>query len=454
LLVDELDLDPAAVMLFGDASFAPAQGGGWPTAPFAPKPVLPFSAELELDTATLAAGRFASAYDATLSVKLDDDGLRVSDLKAKLFGGELSGLFDLKNTDGTGLLNGQMTVSGADLAALLPDSGLSGSGTFTTSVSASGKSVDAMISALSGSGTASLKDLRIENLNANALPALLARADVIGRDIDAAKTAAFAPEIAAKGSFVAKDADMAFTIVNGVVRAPPVSFANAASQLSVDLGADLVGGTVTARGTVAYKAGEEELVGSEPAINFTIEGQPGAMTRSFDSAPLAQFLTQRALEKEQRRVEAMQSVLLEKQRLRREARYYAALQSERERAAEEARRQEEARLKAEAEAKAAEEARVAQEAEARAKEAEAQAKAEAEAADKARLEAEAKAKAEAEADAKAKAEAERNAAQQLPGVERRQLPPVNDNAPAPQPAPQPKLEPFSIQNLLKSLGGE
>lgn len=467
LVVDEVDLDPAAVMLFGDASFAQAPKG-WPTAPFAQASAVPFNAELDISTATLAAGRFATAYDAAFSVKLNDDGLRVSSLKAKLFGGELSGMFDLKNTDGTGLLNGQMTVSGADLSAALPNGGISGSGNFSSSVSTSGKSVDGMIAALSGSGTATLKGVTVENLNADALPAFLAKADEIGRDINAAQTAAFAPEIAAQGSFPAQDADIAFTVANGILRAPPVTFANAASQLTADLSADLAAGTVAARGTIAYKAGDDALVGSEPALNFAIEGTPAATTRSFDSAPLAQFLTQRALEKEQQRVEAMQAVLLEKQRLRREARYYAALQTERERAAEELRRQEEARLKAEAEAKAAEEARLKAEAEAKAAaEAEAAAKAEAEAraADEAvKAEADQKAREEAErqkaeqamreAEAeRARLEAERNKAPQLPGVERKPLPPANDNAPAQGTAPQQNAEPFSLENLLKSLDG-
>mgnify|MGYP007115115921 CR=1 FL=1 len=44
----------------------------------------------------------------------------------------------------------------------------------------------------------------------------------------------------------------------------------------------------------------------------------------MDTTPLAQFLTQRQLEIEQARVEAMQAALLEKQRLRRESAYYVA----------------------------------------------------------------------------------------------------------------------------------
>src|SRR5690606_33881554 len=118
------------------------------------------------------------------------------------------------------------------------------------------------------------------------------------------KVAAFAPRIAGNGSFAAGQADLAFTVAAGIVRAPPVTLAGPASTLTADLSADLGAGTVSARGTVAYKPGDEDLVGSEPAVNFTVEGPLGAAVRRFDSQPLAQFLTQRALETEQRRVEA------------------------------------------------------------------------------------------------------------------------------------------------------
>ncbi|MBA1139083.1 AsmA family protein [Mesorhizobium neociceri] len=472
LVLDELDLDPIAVALFGDQSFL-ASNGSWPTAPFSQKSSLPFSADLDLTTATLAAGPMATAYDASLSLKLDQEGIRVSDLKAKLLGGALTGLFELKNTDGTGLFSGQMKLAGADLATVLPNAGLSGSGDFSTGLSTSGKSVDAMIAALSGSGTAALKGLTIAGVNPDAFGALIAKADAIGRDIDVAKTAGFAPDIAGDGSFAAGDTDIAFTVAGGTLRAPPVKLENAGAALSADIAADLNTSTVAARGTITYKPGDEALVGSDPTVNFSVDGPFGAMKKQFDSEPLAQFLTQRALEKEQQRVEAMQAALLEKQRLRREVRYYAALQTERDNAAEELRKQEEAaRLKAEADAKAKAEADARAQAEADAK-AKADAEAKADAAAKAQAEADAKAKAQAEQQAaedaakaederkkaeqamrtasqeKARLEAERKAQEQAPKVDR-SLPGVNDgSAPAP---PKPRTNPFSVDNLLKSLG--
>ncbi|RVB23233.1 AsmA protein, partial [Mesorhizobium sp. M7A.F.Ca.CA.002.10.1.1] len=256
------------------------------------------------------------------------------------------------------------------------------------------------------------------------------------------------------------------------LRAPPVSLENPAATLSADITADLNAAPVSAKGAITYRPGDEALVGSEPVVNFTAEGPFGAVKRAFDSEPLAQFLTQRALEKEQQRVEAMQAALLEKQRLRREVRYYAARQDARDKAAEELRRQEEAaRLKAEADAKAKAEADAQAQAEADAKaQADAEAKAKADADAKAKADAEAKAAAEKQAadeaakaqaeqerqkaeeamriasQEKARLEAERKAAQS-PKVERAPLPQANDNPP---PA-KPKANPFTIDNLLKSL---
>ncbi|TIX19820.1 MAG: hypothetical protein E5V37_34810, partial [Mesorhizobium sp.] len=68
-------------------SFAPAKGG-WPTTPFSQKSTLPFNADLDLDTSALAVGPFATAHDASFSLKLDREGIHVSDLKAKLYGGD------------------------------------------------------------------------------------------------------------------------------------------------------------------------------------------------------------------------------------------------------------------------------------------------------------------------------------------------------------------------------
>ena len=457
LSLDAFDLEPLAAMLFGEAGVL-GDGASWAAAPFNAQPALPFTAELDLTTDTLSAGGATDLSGAKMALRFDEEGLRVSELTGKIFDGDVTGAFELKNNAGTGLVSGQAQITNADLELALPEAGLAGRVNGSATLSSSGKSAEGVVAALSGSGTASVGPLTITGLNGAALPQIVIQADAIGRDIDAAKTAAFAPAIAGEGSFAGAGADFAFTVAGGVARAQAVSIDSAAATLSTELRGDLAAQTVSVKGSVVYKPGDDAVAGTEPAIGITVEGPLGATVKTIDTEPLAQFLTQRALEKEQARVEAMQSALLEKQRLRREVRYYAALETERDRIAaekrraeEEARRkaEEEARLKLEAEqaAKAAEEARLAAEAQALAEAQAAEAKAQAEAqaaAEAAKAEAEAKAAEEAAkakaAEEAAKAQAAEDAAKAKSAEDAAKAKAAEDAAKAAEPAPPPRAK--------------
>ena len=170
--------------------------------------------------------------------------------------------------------------------------------------------------------------------NPGALPALLVGADRVGREIDAVRIAAFAPAMVSAGTFAAPPAQIAFTVAAGILRAPPVTLDAAAALVSADLKAEFATAWSLRSARSPMRAGDDAVAGSDPAVGFTVEGPLAALAGQYDTEPLAQFLTQRALEREQARVEALQSALLEKQRLSREVRYYASLQFERDNAAE------------------------------------------------------------------------------------------------------------------------
>lgn len=342
LAFGSFDLAPMAELAAGAQAFA-APGvdlgdGGWPDAAFSSAATMSFTAELDLSAGQLQFGAFAEARDARMMLKLGRDGVSVSDLRASMFGGGVSGLAEFRNDAGTGLLSAQLRLDGADVAALLGDAGLTGAADLTASVTASGKSVDGLVTALSGSGTATMRDIAIAGVAPDVFPDLIARADEVGAGIDAAAVAAFAPPLVRAGTFAASGVDIAFTVANGAVRAPPFRLETQGAALAGEVGADLSGRTVGADVTLTFDPGHEALAGSEPAVRFSASGPLDALRVEVDTEPLAQFLTQRALELEQQRVEAMQAALIEKQRLRREARYYASLVAGREAAAEEARR--------------------------------------------------------------------------------------------------------------------
>ena len=424
---DSFDLALPAESIFGTGAFA-AGDGIWPQAPFEPKARPPFTADIQLTAGRLSVGSFTQAANAQMTARFDREGLRLSDLGADYRGGRLTGLIELTNNAGTGLLSAQLRLDRGDLAAMLPEAGIAGRGDFGVSVTASGKSVDGLVASLAGSGTAALSRLSVPGLNPGALPALLASADEMGTQIDAEKTADFAPALVGNGRFEAGKAELALTIAAGVVRTPPVRLEQPEAVLTVEPRIDLANGTVGATGTIEYRPSvDDRVAGAEPAVRFSAEGALGGVSVSYDTQPLAQYLTQRALEREQARVEAMQAVLLERQRLRREARYYAALRDER------ARLEEERRAREEAERLAAEEAarKAAEEAARRAEE-------EAASGDEAGPGA-----VEEEARQPEQDEAARRAAEEAARSPEEAQPPVQQPAPE-QPATQPSAEPLTL----------
>ena len=336
--LQSFDLASVAELATGAAALE-GDGENWPSAPFAQRVATPFTAELELAVERLHAGWLAQADDARMTLRVGTDGVALSDARARVYGGTISGLLDFKNDGGTGLLSGQLKLGGARIASILGETGLDGAADLTATLTASGKSVDAVISALAGSGTVTVSDLAVDGIAPQVFDALLAQADRIGPEIDAAAVAGFATEMVRQGTFRADRAELAFTVANGAVRAPPLRLETDEAMLAGEVRADIGAQTVGAEATLTFNPGVEALVGSDPAVRFVAAGPLDDIGVLVDTEPLAQFLTQRALELGQQRVEAMQAALLEKQRHRREVRYYAALSDERNRAAEEERRE-------------------------------------------------------------------------------------------------------------------
>ena len=348
-----LDLALAVEMVIGNEALQP-ETGDWPEASLQRQVSTPFTADVDVTAERLWLGNWTAAEAANLRLRLDTDRLALSDVSGTLLGGRVKGLTELRNDEGTGLLSAQFAMEGVPLGELLPESSLAGTADLNATVTATGKSVNALVASLSGSGSAVLKDVVISGLNPHAFKNLLTKADELGAEVNASHVEEFAPEIVRGGKFNAGSTELAFTVANGVARFPPLQLASDGARMSVEGSANFRNRTVSASGSLTYEAGIDAVTGADPTVRFSLEGPLGDVDITLDTEPLAQFLTQRALEREQERVEHMQAVLLETQRLRRELRYHeqqAAL-----RAAEEAER---IRIEREAERsrKAAEEAR-------------------------------------------------------------------------------------------------
>lgn len=366
-----VDLGTLAAFMLGPQAFETSGDRNvWPDGQFANAPAFPLLADLTLAAEAADAGVFGIVTDFSAKLVKGNDELSLNELAGTLRGGRLGGGFSLRNTGGAALASTQFTWEGGDLNGLYrlenDAAPLGGAVRLSASLNGTGKSVSELVASMAGSGVLAVDGLAIKGFNQDALQPIIDAAEDADPNTPAAAFDALAAGHLRSGAFTPGPAELAFTVAGGTARVPSFQLETDKVALSSDLRLNLAAMTIGAQGAFTFRPGGEALVGAEPVVRFNVVGPYREPSVTFDRQPLVQFLTQRALEREQDRVEAMQAALVEKQRLRREVALYEARAEERRRAEEEARRkaEEAARARAEAARLAAEQeaARKAQEA--------------------------------------------------------------------------------------------
>ncbi|WP_133123877.1 AsmA-like C-terminal region-containing protein [Phyllobacterium zundukense] len=354
-----LDLPSVAQFMLGADALDGEGRQKWPKQAFAAAPLFPVAFNVKLAAGEADAGLLGSIGKFQANAGLKDGSLRFDEAKGELLGGRFDGMFELRNTSGTGLATGQFTLDQTALDALYkPIEGeppLKGKAKISASINATGTSVTEMMESVAGSGVVSVSDLAINAINPAALKPILVDADAMEGPVTAASVTATIGKYLHAGTFNAGAADFAFTIAGGMARTSTFQLESAGAALTADLRFNFPQTTLASQGRFTFDPGIAVVAGADPVIEFNLSGPWDAPKLALNRQPLEQFLTQRALEREQQRVETLQAALVEKQRLRREAQLYQARADERVRLAEEA------RLKAEQEAREAAERAAAEE---------------------------------------------------------------------------------------------
>ncbi len=325
--LDSFDLALPAEYVLGADALAPADGS-WSRVPFAQAAAMPFTAEISVVADRVSLAQALPMTDASMTLRMTGDGMGLTGFSADGVGGRLTGSADIRNDLGTALLTAQLQMQDLLLGNAFAD-GLDGQADVSASLTATGKSIAGVVAALSGSGSATVEGLTLSGLSGDALDRIVERADLAGRDAGEDLLAGLVESEVRGGTMRVADGEFAFSVAGGALRAAPVALDANGTQLTVQPGLDLNTLEVAVTGSLVYAPGPYEQVGSQPEVGIAVLGPLDAPRLSVDATPMVQFLTQRALELEQQRVEAMQASLLEQQRLRREVRYFAALADER-----------------------------------------------------------------------------------------------------------------------------
>lgn len=236
----------------------------------------------------------------------DGQALVLEKLTAGLGGGKLQAdVSARKSPDGVSL-TGRIQFEGVDGAAL-KHRGLAmpvGKVSARTSISGQGRSAASLIGSLNGNGSVTIEQARIAGLDPRAFDAATRASDAgIARD-DAKLAATVGPALAA-GALTVPSAEIPFAIRDGQVRVSNTTLAGEGARLNLSGGYDMTADQIDVRAALAATATDATTLG-RPEILVLLFGSPDKPDRTIDVAALSSWLGLRAIDRETKRLDAIE----------------------------------------------------------------------------------------------------------------------------------------------------
>lgn len=238
-------------------------------------------------------------------IRSDGQSLALDGLKGGLGGGEMSASLDARNGANGLALSARIELGNVDAATLryrdlaLPK----GRASVHMALTSQGRSVAALTGALAGNGTVTLESAEISGLNPRAFEIAIRASDGGQVSDDNRLRQLVEPALSAAPIAVAS-AQIPFTIRDGRLRvgATPLEAKNARAIVSG--GYDIPADQADIRASLTpIMTG---LSGAPPEIQLFAAGPPDKLNRTVDLAPLSSWLAVRTIDRETRRLDAIE----------------------------------------------------------------------------------------------------------------------------------------------------
>lgn len=264
-----------------------------------------------------------AADNAGVTITASSGNLGVEVTDAGFAGGLLSGIVNIRNTLGSVVMDGNLSLSEAALEEVVWRSegraAALGALNVTADFEGSGDSMLDLVSSLTGGGTLLVENGEFRNVNPIAFRRAM-RATDAGLELEEEKIKEVFVAHVDDGELPFNSVQGAFSLVSGELRARSIS-------VEADNGSALGGGNIDlinfildSEWTLRIDAGENAVIGAEQQIGISFEGPLENPEREIDVSALTGFLTVRAFETEVQRIENQEVDFMEKERFGRELR--------------------------------------------------------------------------------------------------------------------------------------
>ena len=239
------------------------------------------------------------------TIRSDGQSLVLDPLKGGVGGGEMTASLDARNGANGLALNVRLDLANVDAATLryrdlaLPK----GRASMQMALTSQGRSVAALTGALAGNGTVTLDSAEISGLNPRAFEIAI-RASDGGQVADDNRLHQLVEPALSAGPIAVASAQIPFTIRDGRLRvgATPLEAKNARAIVSG--GYDIPADQADIRASLTpIMTG---LSGAPPEIQLFAAGPPDKLNRTVDLAPLSSWLAVRTIDRETRRLDAIE----------------------------------------------------------------------------------------------------------------------------------------------------
>jgi uncharacterized protein involved in outer membrane biogenesis len=242
-------------------------------------------------------------------LRLADSGFELEDIEAGLAGGRLAGDLALRRSPQGLALQARLALTDVDPTLLLPSEGrapVTGKLAVQLQVDGAGLSPAALVGSLNGSGTITLDGGQLAALDPKVFETLTRAVDQ-GLAPDAPRIRDLVSAGLDSGSLPVARADGALSVVAGQLRLANTIMRGSGADLAVAGTTDLVAGAIEARLTLSGAVPAESNAVGRPDIFILLRGPLAAPRRSIDVSALSGWLTLRAVDRETRRIEAIES---------------------------------------------------------------------------------------------------------------------------------------------------
>jgi hypothetical protein len=238
-------------------------------------------------------------------IRSDGQSLTLDDVKGGIGGSNATANIEARPSADGIALNARVEFSGIDGAALhyrglkMP----SGRTSMQMTLTSQGRSVSALTGALTGSGTVTLEAAGIAGLDPRAFDAAI-RASDSGQATDDARLKQIVEPVLSAGSLPVASAQIPFTIRDGRLRIGATTLEAQGARAIVSGGYDIPADQADVRASLASTAVGSAT--SRPEIQIFAAGPPDTLNRSIDVGALSSWLAVRAIDRETRRLDAIE----------------------------------------------------------------------------------------------------------------------------------------------------